>query len=61
VIALAFGVMHMPSQGLYGLVVTGIVGFLMGVLFLFGKRNLLPVVLAHGLINTVSMVAASAG
>ncbi|WP_440957990.1 lysostaphin resistance A-like protein [Oceanicaulis sp. LC35] len=60
-IALAFGVMHMPSQGLYGLVVTGIVGFLMGVLFLFGKRNLLPVVLAHGLINTVSMVAASAG
>ncbi len=57
VIAVAFGVMHIPSQGLYGLVVTGAVGFLMGLLFLFGKRNLMPVVIAHGVINSVSMIA----
>ena len=55
-IALAFGAMHIPSQGLYGLAVTGVVGFLMGLLFLFGKRNLMPVVIAHGVINTTSMI-----
>ena len=59
-IALAFGAMHIPSQGLYGLAVTGVVGFLMGLLFLFGKRNLMPVVIAHGVINTTSMIMLAA-
>ena len=54
VVAFAFGALHVSSQGLYGLVVAGSTGFLLGVLFLIGKRNLLPVVIAHGCINTIS-------
>lgn len=55
IIAVFFGVMHVPSQGLYGLVITGLAGFGLGITFLIAKRNLYPVVLAHGLINSFSI------
>lgn len=60
VISLGFGAMHIPSQGLYGLIVTAIVGFLLGIFYLAGKRSLFPVVIAHGLINTASFAFAGA-
>lgn len=60
VVSLAFGAMHIPSQGYYGLVITGIVGFVLGVFYLAGKRSLFPVVLAHGLINSTSLALAAA-
>ncbi|MEL6185160.1 MAG: CPBP family intramembrane glutamic endopeptidase [Myxococcota bacterium] len=58
---LSFGVMHVFSQGLYGMVLTSVVGFLLGLLFLLGGRNLVPVVIAHGLINTLSFVSIASG
>ncbi|MEM9054255.1 MAG: type II CAAX endopeptidase family protein [Pseudomonadota bacterium] len=62
VVSLSFGAMHVPSQGMYGLIVTGVVGFLLGLFYLAGKRSLFRVVMAHGLINTTSfaLFAASA-
>lgn len=57
VVAVVFGALHVPSQGLYGFVVTGLVGFLLGLLFLLGRRTLFPVLIAHGVINSVSLVS----
>lgn len=55
-----FGLLHYPSQGLTGVVITGVTGFFLGILFLLTKRNLTSVVITHGLINTVSIVASYA-
>ncbi len=60
VVAVVFGAMHVPSQGAYGFVITGMAGLSLGVLFLVGKRNLFPVVIAHGLINTIGVFAEAA-
>lgn len=57
VVAVGFGLMHVPSLGWYGFFITGLLGFLLGLVFLIGRRNLLPVVIAHGLINTASFLA----
>lgn len=59
VIAVFFGAIHVPSQGAYGWVATGLAGFFLGLLFLVAKRNLWPVIIAHGLINSVSLIAVS--
>lgn len=61
IVSLFFGIVHVPSQGLYGLVATGLAGISLGILFLFGKRNLFPVVIAHGVVNTISIVAMATG
>ena len=60
VVALAFGAMHVPSQGPTGLFVTGIVGLMLGALFILGKRSLFTVVMAHGFINTTSHLLTAA-
>ena len=52
--AVIFGLAH-SYQGLYGIVLTGLVGLVMGVVYVLGKRWLLPVILAHGLIDTISL------
>jgi len=54
--ATVFGAMH-AYQGLAGMIATGIVGFIFGIYYLIGKRRLFPLVLAHGIINTIGMVA----
>lgn len=54
--AVIFGAMH-AYQGLPGMVTTGIVALIFGGIYLISNRRLLPVILAHGIINTVSLTA----
>jgi membrane protease YdiL (CAAX protease family) len=51
-----FGATHF-YQGWYGILLTGSIGLLMGIVFLIGKRWLLPIILAHGIIDTISLVS----
>lgn len=49
-----FGYRHAYYQGLHGALVTGAAGFAFGALYLwFGRRNLMPLILAHGVFNTL--------
>lgn len=52
--ALLFGFAHMSYQGVRGLVMTGLIGLAFGTMFLVFKRNLWPLVLWHGITNTMS-------
>ncbi|GLV59552.1 hypothetical protein KDH_63780 [Dictyobacter sp. S3.2.2.5] len=53
--AIIFGSAH-AYQGLAGVLLTGSYGFLSGLLYLLYKRNLWPCVIAHGLIDTISIM-----
>ncbi len=55
--ALLFGYVHVYYQGLHGFVNAGIVGLILGTFFLLYKRNLWPLVLAHGFINSLGFTA----
>jgi membrane protease YdiL (CAAX protease family) len=51
--AIFFGYRHYYYQGMNGAIVTGGIGFTFGLLYIaFGRRNILPLILAHGLINS---------
>ena len=52
--AVIFGLGH-AYQGFAGIVITGMVGLVFGFAYLLSRRNLWPVIIAHGLINTVGM------
>ena len=54
--AVVFGAMHF-YQGAAGMVLTGLVGLVFGVVYLLLGRNLWVLVLAHGLIDTVSFIS----
>lgn len=49
-----FGLAHY-YQGLFGIILTGIVGFVFGAFYLLDKRNLVPLIAAHGLVDTISL------
>jgi membrane protease YdiL (CAAX protease family) len=50
-----FGYRHYYYQGFHGAVVTGAMGLSIGIMYLwFGRRNLLPLIIAHGLVNSIS-------
>ena len=51
-----FGLLHF-YQGIGGIVITGFVGFLFGLVYLLVKRNLWVTIIAHGLIDTISFIA----
>lgn len=51
--ALLFGYVHFYYQGLAGLVNGGVIGLIFGTFYLLYKRNLWPLVLAHGFINSL--------
>ena len=51
--ALLFGYVHFYYQGLTGLVNATAIGLIFGAFFLLYKRNLWPLVLAHGFINSL--------
>lgn len=53
--AALFGVTHF-YQGPSGMLLNGATGLLIGAAFLLVLRNLWPLVIAHGLINTISFV-----
>jgi CAAX protease family protein len=49
-----FGYRHAYYQGWHGALVTGAGGFAFGVFyFWFGRRNIMPLILAHGAFNTL--------
>lgn len=54
--ALLFGVAH-AYLGMRGAVMAGVVGVVMGVVYVLNGRNLVPLIVAHGLIDTVSLTA----
>lgn len=54
--ALLFGLGHFYYQGLRGLVTTAAIGIAFGAAFLLLKRNLWPIVLVHGVVDTINFV-----
>jgi membrane protease YdiL (CAAX protease family) len=55
--AFLFGSMHVYNRGLFGLLVLGTVGAVLGTFYLVFRRNLWPTILAHGLGNTLGFLA----
>jgi len=49
-----FGSLH-AYQGPAGILATGMVAMIFGTVYLLFKRRLVPLILAHGLINTISL------
>tara|TARA_Y100000052_G_scaffold19588_1_gene19354 strand:+ start:24458 stop:25003 length:546 start_codon:yes stop_codon:yes gene_type:complete len=54
--AVIFGMLH-AYQGLSGILLTGSIGLVFGIFYLLGRRNILPLIFAHGIVNTISFVA----
>ncbi|UCG87589.1 MAG: CPBP family intramembrane metalloprotease, partial [Gemmatimonadota bacterium] len=54
--AILFGAVHVYNRGLFGLLILGVVGAVLGTFYLVFRRNLWPVILAHGLGNTLGFV-----
>jgi hypothetical protein len=52
-----FGYGHYYYQGLSGAVVTGAIGLVLGIMFVLFRRNLWPVILWHGIIDTLAFSA----
>ena len=59
--AVLFGQQHFYYQGLSGAVATGAVGLVAGALYVWLKRGLLPLILSHGLANTIGLTLIYAG
>lgn len=55
--ALYFGYGHFYYQGLRGLITTGLIGLVLGLLFLIYKRNLWPLVIAHAAVDCLVFTA----
>lgn len=54
--ALLFGLGH-AYQGITGVITTMSIGLIMGIAFLLNGRNLWPLILAHGIIDTFGLLA----
>ncbi len=54
--AALFGLAHF-YQGLSGVIATSAIGLVMGIYYLVGKRSLWPLIVAHGMVDTVGVVA----
>lgn len=52
--ALIFGFGHYHYQGIRGFIMTSLIGLAFGVSYLLLKKNLWPIILVHGVINTLS-------
>lgn len=53
--AIIFGVMH-SYQGTRGMVITGLIGLSFGIFYLVAKRKLFPIIFAHAVFDTLTMV-----
>jgi membrane protease YdiL (CAAX protease family) len=54
--AIFFGLLHV-YQGVPGIVGSGVAALIFASIYLLGKRRLLPVIIGHGIINTISLSA----
>lgn len=54
--ALIFGMLHI-SQGVPGVIGTGVVAIIFAAIYLLNGRKLFPLIIAHGLINSISITA----
>ncbi len=54
--SVVFGVIH-AYQGLTGILLTGGIGFIFGVAFVLNGRRLWPLILMHGIIDTISFIS----
>ena len=52
--AVIFGFGHYHYQGIRGFILTGLIGVAFGVSYLLLKKNLWPIILLHGVIDTLS-------
>lgn len=59
--AAIFGYGHFYYQGVRGIVSAGAIGLALGALYLVCKKNLWPLVLAHGLVDSLVFTALYAG
>lgn len=54
--AAIFGFRHAPSHGLSGAITVSIIGLAMGIAYVVSGRNLWPLILAHCVLNSASMI-----
>ncbi|MDG1750796.1 MAG: CPBP family intramembrane metalloprotease [Thalassotalea sp.] len=54
--AIIFGMLHI-SQGIPGIIGTGGVAIIFAIMYLLNSRKLFPLIIAHGLINSISLTA----
>lgn len=54
--SIIFGMLHI-YQGLAGIITTTFIAFVFGTIYLIAKKRLFPVILAHLLINTITLTA----
>ncbi len=54
--AAIFGFRHSPTHGVSGAVVTGTIGLILGIAYVVAGRNLWAPILAHSVLNSLSMV-----
>lgn len=52
--AVIFGLLHY-SSGLVVVISAGVIGLVFGIAFIFGKRNLWPLILVHAIPDTISL------
>jgi len=55
--AMLFGFVHIYYQGLRGFVTTGLIGLAFGIMFLALKKNLWPIMLVHGIVDSIGFTA----
>ena len=56
-----FGYLHFYNQGYRGFISAAIIGIVFGAMFFLFKRNLWPLVIVHGCINTIGFVTTYMG
>lgn len=54
--ATIFGMLHI-SQGIPGIISTGVVAVIFALVYLYNGRKLFPLIIAHGLINSLGLIA----
>ena len=54
--AVIFGSLHI-YQGIHGVIGTAVIAIIFATVYLVGKRKLFPIILAHGIINSIGLTA----
>ncbi len=56
-----FGFLHFYYQGWRGFITTGLIGIAFGAMFIILKRNLWPIMIVHGLVDTIGFIGTFQG